>query len=268
MSAKYSVIQYVHDSIADERVNVGVAVFTESGTIVRWPATFKRMSLLGGRAEISFVREALRNLERAGRGQASLGGEPGFDETMAERMADEWNGALRISKPRPTTLESGHLLQTLLPRLFGDAPVRQEGRRTRRVAAGLLLRVSEGLTTTLPREAAGHIRHEQPVIGKAGTYFPTVSVANGTPRLCVFPLSLETHDHETALHRMRSDAWAVRDIREHHEVDVQAAFFALLDTSTEDVVDEARRVAEQAGAQLFGESDRDRLADAIARAAS
>ena len=60
MTSHYSIVQYVPDPIADERINVGVIATGENGTVrVRFLGHWQRVHQFG-RGDVSFLQEFAR----------------------------------------------------------------------------------------------------------------------------------------------------------------------------------------------------------------
>ncbi|MBD2774779.1 DUF3037 domain-containing protein [Iningainema tapete] len=64
MVSRYSIIQYVPDPIADERINIGVVVFNEDAVKSRFLTNWERVRLFG-MEDIDFLKDFADRVQKA-----------------------------------------------------------------------------------------------------------------------------------------------------------------------------------------------------------
>jgi hypothetical protein len=117
MTARYVVVQYVPDMVADERINVGVIVLAKGTVRLRFLRNWERVRHFAAGRDISFLQGL------AGR----LGG---LDAPALLKMARRWAGCVRLTCPRASLLSPDDLLERAAGWFLGDAsrPPERAGR--------------------------------------------------------------------------------------------------------------------------------------------
>src|SRR4051812_34026307 len=88
----YSVIQYVPDLTAGERVNVGLMVFAEEGPpVVKVVKSWDRVQRFSG-MDVSAVKEFVTKLEAGEGAVASL--------SDARRLSESWHYSVQVTTPQ------------------------------------------------------------------------------------------------------------------------------------------------------------------------
>src|SRR2546427_238547 len=122
----YSVVQYVPDPTRDERINVGIVVASEDGTIGRakFPKDWSRVRQFG-REDVTFLRDFANSLERDLRAQLQLmpNGERWHLDSL-QRFSAEWQNSIQISEPRVSSLSPEQLVDEMYERLVKEPPPR------------------------------------------------------------------------------------------------------------------------------------------------
>lgn len=105
MASKYSVIQYVPDPIADERINIGVIAFDNQNIRVRffqnW-LSWKRVQIFG-MEDIKFLKDFAHRMEKNVK-EGYLFSEDNLNEVsyqeIISKIAQEWINSIQITEPR------------------------------------------------------------------------------------------------------------------------------------------------------------------------
>lgn len=63
MVSYYSIIQYIPDPIADERINIGVLAFDDHSVQVKFLSRWDRVSSFAPVADVSFLREFAQQMQ-------------------------------------------------------------------------------------------------------------------------------------------------------------------------------------------------------------
>src|SRR4051812_34186562 len=103
MPARYTVVQYVPDPIADERINIGVIAFTEDRIVPRFLHDWSRVRRFGG-ADVSFLKAFARQLHEEVSPALFL---DGFERAVGNVNAgsilsasENWMNSIQLTAPR------------------------------------------------------------------------------------------------------------------------------------------------------------------------
>jgi hypothetical protein len=110
MLSFYSVVQYVPDVLADERINVGVVAWGDGRVRVRWLRDWERVRLFAGHD----VSNLARDLAREG---------AGWTEEQVVRQAGRSGSVVQFTGPRPSIRNPDQVL-VVMAKLF----LRETGR--------------------------------------------------------------------------------------------------------------------------------------------
>ena len=86
MASYYTVVQYVPDPLAGERINIGVFAYGEGRILCRFLQNWNRVRAFGGE-DIQFL---LDFTERA----------KSFTAEQVKKMAANWNHSIQLTEPR------------------------------------------------------------------------------------------------------------------------------------------------------------------------
>lgn len=119
MASHYSVVQYVPDSVIDERVNIGVIVFDENVVLSRFLSDWRRVHAFGGE-DVKFLKDfASEVVGKSGVAQKSLREQVralANDDILG--MAESWSHAIQLTTPRGSTLDVEGLLVDVASRFL------------------------------------------------------------------------------------------------------------------------------------------------------
>ncbi|MDF5731018.1 MAG: DUF3037 domain-containing protein [Rhizonema sp. PD38] len=110
MINRYSIIQYVPDPIADERINIGVVVFNEDAVQTRFLTNWERVRLFG-MEDIYFLKDFADRLHKAALDNLMFSGDEHSKIPNHERLraiAQGWMNSIQFTEPRGSldTLDS------------------------------------------------------------------------------------------------------------------------------------------------------------------
>lgn len=114
MSSHYSIIQYVPNPIADERINFGVLVFDEHSVRTRFLQNWGRVRSFGKPESIDFLKDFADKMEAAAKDGLLFPGEVLGKVPRCERMtkiARDWMNSIQITEPRGSLLGVDELLE-------------------------------------------------------------------------------------------------------------------------------------------------------------
>jgi Protein of unknown function (DUF3037) len=107
MTAKYSIIQYVPDVIANERINIGVFAFDGSAVQVTFLTDWSRVECFANR-DISFLHSFVEEMTEAIRPSRVF--YPTIDEAFIRKMIGHSVNSIQLTEPRSSLKEVGELL--------------------------------------------------------------------------------------------------------------------------------------------------------------
>jgi hypothetical protein len=229
MPAHYTIVQYVPDPIADERINVGVIVFGSGQIRSRFLQNWDRVRRFA-QEDIGFVREFAERVDAVTHdaGPRSLilplpsSPEPfSLDEATIRRIADEWSNSIQLTAPQPSLEDPEMLLRRLVQTHLREPVPRARRFRDHQAAA----RFAASTVRSAFREKLGNAWAEKAVhsgyeIG--GKVVPLIrvdlAVTNGRIYAASQSLSFETNDMSSLDWQMRDAVYTLRDIGERRTV--------------------------------------------------
>jgi hypothetical protein len=263
MVSRYSIIQYVPDPIASERVNLGVLVFDEDEIRVRFLENWKRVYCFGSE-NIEFLRDFAARMNNAVDDGLFVPGEPNTDLSPQERLlkiSQEWQNVVQITPPRKSLGELEIVLDEIASIFLKEpSPEAKPALRDRQAAAkitkvvvreALKRRFEPGLVRTL-------LNQYNMLPGRREAHQFDATVMNGRPYFAVHGVSFEIHPPKTTT---ESVSWMISDVRDSN-TDVPLAVLALPPKPKTLDYDELLKLYEQKtglykelGATVLGEED-------------
>lgn len=246
MTAKYTLIQYVPDPIAEERVNVGVVTWDKKHIYSRFLADWRRVRSFGGE-DIGFLRDFAKNFPEMTSPQMPLqgtGGIPDLDVSHLEKMVRDWGHSIQFAEPRGSLKSAQALLYDIAPLFLRE---RERGRpqpRTKataaKVAATILLDV---VRQTVPEEEAAElVKKNETIAGDVEPHRFDVVLANGSLLAALHAISFEINEGEHLEKELVNTKWTLADVRNKYG-ELPLAVFTLPPTAkgTEPVYRDAIR---------------------------
>ena len=215
MPSRYSVIQYVPDPIADERVNVGILVFDDEKVATVFLKSWDRVRCFA-MEDIQFLRSFQERMMRI----TSVGllfpgdvdnGQPNHERL--QRVATSWMNSIQFTEPCGSLASVEQLLEDL-PSQFLKEPLIKPKRKLRdRQAAANLARSS--IRTVLKsrlkfREVNDLLNHNHELMGRYQSHRFDVTVMNGRPYFAAHGISYEVDSPDATTD---SVAWMIADVR-------------------------------------------------------
>lgn len=221
MAAYYSVVQYVPDPIADERINVGVITYGPGGLHCRFIRDWDRASRFGNE-DVAYLREFARKIEEVAAGRvALLSSAPRLDVDALTRMANGWINTIQLSEPRASTLEAASLLDDIARDVLREpAPTKREFRDKRSIAAETARKFEDALERRFNRRAARRlVARSYPLQGHRDRHVFDIAVRNGRVFFGAFTISFELTDVEELHDQIKIVSWDMSDLRAtHHDL--------------------------------------------------
>jgi hypothetical protein len=215
MVARYTVVQYVPDPAAGERINIGVMAWDESGVHARFITDWRRVRAFHG-ADVPFLRELTKT--RAERTSIEpplpLHREQTITAAIIENMVGKWSHEVQFTDPRGSLKHAGELLNELAPVFLHENKRRTLRGRTRRAAAGIAVRaISAAVNAEVPKAASNLVKRDEILSGRFDRHRFDVVLKNGKPLAALHALSFEVGEGEYLEREVDATAWTIDDVR-------------------------------------------------------
>lgn len=214
MASRFTVVQYVPDLIAGERINVGVIAWDDQSVRCRFVKNWSLVSRFGGE-EAAYVRQFAEQVEHLADGQTELAFSEGvvFDQGALERIVSTWGHSIQFAEPRASTKAADEVLVDVAPLFLkrGDRTVHRS--RSKRAAAGIAARA---LTTAVEMrfdKKPNLVHKNRPIQGAVDSHSFDVVLANGIDYAAVNAISFEIQDEVRLKVDVDAAAWAFDDVR-------------------------------------------------------
>jgi DUF3037 family protein len=226
MPSFYTVVQYVPDPIADERMNVGVIVCGEEGIKANFLKHWERARRFGGE-NVSFLKDFADQLTNP---QLSLlPAVPKCDEATLRKIVGSWRNSIQFLEPRASLKAPDELLEEVTQRFLREQPtpvVRETYGKMRAVSQGVRkvrAVLGERLEDRILRRI---VKSKAPVQGYCGQHRFDIVVQNGHPLFAINALSFEGSDSERLHTAVDAAAFAIIDVK-RTSPQFPMAFFAI-----------------------------------------
>src|SRR5579871_518087 len=198
MTSYYTIVRYVPDPIADERVNFGVIVFGDGSVQSKFLRDWRRVRGFG-RGDIEFLKQFAHDVESRTADQLALPdvGRP-VDEAAIREMIGGWVNSIQFAEAKASLLSAAELLQDVADRyLLMVPPVRKRPRDRRAAARFAATEVTKVLAERVGREVAESlVKRNQPVQGRVDQHQFDVIVENSQVYFTAHGLSFEGKQSE------------------------------------------------------------------------
>ncbi|WP_375494360.1 DUF3037 domain-containing protein [uncultured Nostoc sp.] len=219
MASRYSVIQYVPDPIADERINIGVVAFNNNAVRVRFVSNWERVRRFGLK-DIEF----LKNFAHQMKNEAEEGflfpcdkfnGLPNQERIL--KIAQGWINSIQITESRGSLDTVDELLEDIANTYLREQPPELGPKvkvRDRQAAAKIVRsKTREVLKREFGDKAKELLKPDYEIPGTSTNNKFDVVVANGRPYFAAHGMSFEVDIPDTL-----KDAvlWRVSDVKSCH----------------------------------------------------
>jgi hypothetical protein len=216
MSSKYSVLQYLPDPLADERINIGIVAWDQSSVRVRFLRDWKRVQCFGGDQNTTFIKQVCdRFVMEASR---SKGDDTEGAPKWLKNALESWEHCLQFTAPRGSLVDADAFMTAMTPTFLkepDEAPeamrdARRDRRKAVRIAAAAVREVVESVIPEMANEVVStraavqgkHERHE----------FDVVLNAND-PSAAMSALSFEVGTEKALGRQVDATAWLIEDVK-------------------------------------------------------
>jgi Protein of unknown function (DUF3037) len=216
----YSVVQYVPDPVADERVNVGVVAFGDGMIVSQFVHSWSRIEAFSSGQNISFLREFAEKVSTWASPQVEI---PGIEHSLQvspeefRRMAGTWINAIQFTEPKASLLSPQEALKAGL-RYLREPVIKRRTFRDRRAAVGLAFRELHDAMLKRAGEPGGKaVEKNFKVKGNLDEHRFDVAVHNGQPLVAAHCISFEGPTTREATRELEKEidaaAWSIDDVK-------------------------------------------------------
>jgi hypothetical protein len=113
MASYYSIIQYVPNPLANERINMGVLIFDEKEIKVKFLKNWKRVKFFGT-GDITFLRDFESQMQEAVSQGLLFPGDSLLDQPRQERLqrvSESWMNSIQFTEPNFSLKSLDNLLE-------------------------------------------------------------------------------------------------------------------------------------------------------------
>ena len=216
MASRYSVMQYVPDPIADERINIGVIAFDDKTVRVQFLQHWDRVRCFS-KTDTSFLHDFANQMRESADSGLLFPSDKANNEIppheRLESFALESTNSIQFTQPRASLRDVESLIENVTAKFLIDKPKVKNNGRDRQYAARI--------TTSKIRQAFNeyfrennkkwkdYLKHD--LVGQKGKQEFDVVVANGTPYLAAHGISFEVQVNQLLVDSLY---WRVGDIKE------------------------------------------------------
>jgi Protein of unknown function (DUF3037) len=217
MASKYSIVQYVPNPIADERVNIGVVTFDEDKVCVQFLKNWDRVRHFGT-GNINFLKDFAKQMnEAADSGLLFPGdlhdGTPNKQEQLT-KVARGWINSIQFTEPRSSLDSAQNLLEDIIQDYLIEPAPEKPIFRDRQAAARLTVsQIKKVLERRLDTEAKKRLKTNSPVRGSHREYDFDAVFANGQPYFAAHGISFEVR---VPAEVQNSISWMISDVKKHN----------------------------------------------------
>jgi hypothetical protein len=215
MASRYSVIQYVPDPIADERINIGVLAFDDQTVRVQFLRDWDRVRCFS-KTDTSFLHDFAKQMKKSAESRLLFPSDTTNNEIppheRLESFALESMNSIQFTQPRASLRDVDSLIENITSKFLVDKPKVKNNGRDRQFAARIttskIKEVFNEYCSANNKKWKDYLKHD--LVGQKGKQEFDVVVANGTPYLAAHGISFEVQVNQLLVEAV---CWRVDDIK-------------------------------------------------------
>jgi len=214
MVSRYSIIQYVPNPIADERMNIGVLAFDNENVRVQFLRNWSRVHDFGGE-NIRFLRDFAKKM------QDSIEKEIFFSKNedknisrqeCLKKITQESMNSIQFTESKASLMDVDTLLEDIVSICLIDPITKKSLLRDRQGASKLATsQIKQAVTKYLGSDAEGLLQKQYSILGKHEKHEFDIAVANGHPYFATHAVSFEINPKKNVLDAL---SYSIIDIKE------------------------------------------------------
>jgi hypothetical protein len=261
MSAYYSIIQFVPDPVANERINAGVVVFDGERVHARFVENWDRLHRFCDQ-DVTFLKKfAMEFKDRTRPGLL----EDAVDGSTIREIAETWKSAIQFTSPKGSLLD--------LEALLDDSEKRFLALDRRSVASRPHTRTSMKRfafeAAKLAFDRLGHpkgralVKRNYSIQGEVEQHPFSLAIANGKPIVAAEVFSFVGGDRRSQERDVQATAWAFGDVRKRYS-GLELAALVMKGEDPSPAYDQAERIFNSLDIKLVPKNRVDEWADHVA----
>lgn len=215
MASKYSIVQYVPNPIADERINIGVVAFDDKRVCVQFLTNWDRVSKFGGE-DINFLKDFAHRMNAASESGLLFPGDHPDDTPKHERLrklARGWINSIQFTEPRGSLDNVDSLLADIVQTCLVEPTTQKPKGRDRQAAARVAISaIRKVIKRHLPEQAKDLLKTNYQIRGSKTQHEFDVVVSNGKPYFAAHGISFEVQVPQTL---QDSVYWRISDVKKY-----------------------------------------------------
>jgi hypothetical protein len=229
MVSRYSVIQYVPNPIADERINIGVVAFNSDVIQVRFVNNWERVRQFGVR-DIEFLKDFAQQISNDARNGIILASENlnGLsNEELILRVSEKWINSIQFTSSRVSLYTVDELLEyiadTYLHKQSSNIERKSENRDRQSASRILKSKTRELIRQKFPHTAKDWIKNNYELLGNTLNNKFDVVIGNGKPYFAAHSISFEVQTTDMLTEAI---SWRILNVKKHQS-DLPLGIFVL-----------------------------------------
>lgn len=240
MPSYYSIITYVPDPIADERINIGVVVFGDGRPQFRFVSDWRR-AFNFGRIRTDVLQDFAAQVKSDQRSVFSDLEE--WDEDTLRNILARWKNSVQFTEPRASIKPPNDLLNDVA-RLYLHASERPRKAvlHNRTYAVDQTYKtIKEAVSARFGAKVADSlVARRAPLQGRIASHDFDVVVANGAPYVAALGLSFRVRETQALDREVDAAAFAASDLLNNSE-DIHLAVMTVNPLRASESYDRARK---------------------------
>ncbi len=260
MATFYSVIQFVPDPVADERMNAGVVVFGNGRILARFVENWGRLQRFSNQ-DVSFLKQFARDFKErihdSGKGAQ-------ITEATFRDMAATWRNAIQFTAPRGSLLTLEELLEDADERFLvndrapGSRPYTRHYMKKLAYDAARLAFVQRG-----GERARKFVKRNFAITGALTEHPFSLAIANGKPLVAAEVFSFVASSERSQEKDVMATAFAFEDIQRRYG-GLDLAALVLTGEGVSPIFEDAKTVFHSLGVRIVPKDEVDEWADEVA----
>lgn len=215
MVSRYSIIQYVPNPIADERINIGIVAFNNQLVKTRFVKSWKRIRCFAlNDSDITLLQEFQEKMQKL----ASLG--LLFSENIEDKIenldrlnkvAQSWGNSIQFTEPKGSLDDPDTLLKDIVDTLLIE-PIEPQVPlfRDRQTAVKVVRKKIKDVLKEFGKDAEEYYKKDYRLTGHYDRHKFDVAVANGKTYFAAQAISFEIQTTEQVI---SSTSWMISDVK-------------------------------------------------------
>jgi Protein of unknown function (DUF3037) len=212
MASKYSIVQYVPNPIANERINIGVVAFNEEQVRVQFLTNWERVRHFG-MEDVTFLKEfAERMSQAADSGLIFPGDNPNAPyQDRLNKISTDWLNSIQWTEPRASLEDVDNLLKDIASNFLVDLTTQKPYVRDREAAARVTTnKIRKVLRQYIKNDAKELLKTNYTVSGSYDRHKFDAVVTNDRSYFAAHGVSFEVKITENL---QKSLFWMIADVK-------------------------------------------------------